>query len=77
MSFFRTSKANMLPAASEPPKKTKKRHTIDWQLNPDPVDGQIRQGTKNERIDRETADPAHSGSAASATSALSYFYPVP
>jgi hypothetical protein len=55
MSFFRSSnKENTLPAPSEPPKRTGKRHTIDWHLNPDPVDGQIRQGTKKERLERDT-----------------------
>src|ERR1700722_1542675 len=36
-----------------------------------------RRTWKNERIDGEIAAPAHSGSAAGATSALSYFFPIP
>jgi hypothetical protein len=54
MSFFRSTKENHLPLTSELPKRTGKRRTIDWQLNPDPVDGQIRQGTKKEKIAYDT-----------------------
>jgi len=54
MSFFRTNKdKNSLPSAGQSSKQTKKRKTIDWQLNLDPVDGPVRQGTKGDKITRD------------------------
>jgi hypothetical protein len=54
MSLFRTAKHKTLPSASDSLKQTKRRRAIDWQLNPDPVDGQVRQGTKDEKMMRDT-----------------------
>lgn len=53
MSFLRWNREKSLPSASESSKQTKGRRVIDWQLTPDPVDGPMRQGTKDEKITRD------------------------
>jgi hypothetical protein len=53
MSLLRWNKEQSLPSASESSKQTKRRRVIDWQLTPDPVDGHMRQGTKDEKVTRD------------------------
>lgn len=48
--MFRSKNKGVLPSSSQSASQTGKRRTVDWQLNPDPVDGQMRQGTKKERL---------------------------
>jgi len=61
MSFFRSSASkgstkdpvSGLPSASASIKITGRRYSTDWQFTPDPVDGPIRQGERNDKVAKD------------------------